>query len=122
MASPANFNLFTSTVKWIPRNYRDPYVQSYYVGFQASVGKNRNVDIAYVGNHSLKLQEIGTFNQRNPALGMDPVTGNFWPSDRYCFAIDYRHFDVTNFAALQNQLRITSGVTWSSGTGRLWPF
>ncbi len=77
MASPANFNLFTSTVKWIPRNYRDPYVQSYYVGFQASVGKNRNVDIAYVGNHSLKLQEIGTFNQRNPALGTDIISGNF---------------------------------------------
>jgi len=77
MASPANFNLFTSTVKWVPTNYVDPYVQSWYVGFQASVGKNRNVDIAYVGNHSLKLQEIGTYNQRNPALGVDPVTGFF---------------------------------------------
>jgi Carboxypeptidase regulatory-like domain/TonB-dependent Receptor Plug Domain/TonB dependent receptor len=77
MASPANFNLFTSTVKWIPRGYRDPYVQSYNIGFQANVGKNSLVDIAYVGNHSLKLQEIGDFNQRNPALGNDPVTGFF---------------------------------------------
>src|SRR5262249_55750764 len=33
MASAANFNLFTSMVKWIPRKYRDPYVQSWYVGF-----------------------------------------------------------------------------------------
>ncbi|HXE65049.1 MAG TPA: hypothetical protein VN519_16015 [Bryobacteraceae bacterium] len=38
------------------------------------------------------------------------------------FTIDYRHFDVTSFAALRNQIRITSGVTWSPGTGRLWPF
>jgi hypothetical protein len=38
------------------------------------------------------------------------------------FGIDYRHFDVTNFAALRNQIRITSGFTWGSGTGRLWPF
>ncbi len=77
MASPSNFNLFTSTVKWIPRNYRDPYVQSWYVGFQAGVGRNRVVDIAYVGNHGVKLQEIGTYNQRNPDLGADPITGLF---------------------------------------------
>jgi hypothetical protein len=38
------------------------------------------------------------------------------------FAVDYRHFDVTNFAAVRNQIRITSGVTWNPGTGRLWPF
>jgi hypothetical protein len=38
------------------------------------------------------------------------------------FSIDYRHFDVTNFAAVRNQIRITSGVTWNPGTGRLWPF
>lgn len=77
MSSPANFNLFTSTVKWIPRSYVDPYVQSWYVGFQARVGRVGRVDIAYVGNHALKLQEIGTYNQRNPALGSDPVTGYF---------------------------------------------
>ncbi len=45
MASPANFNLNTSMVKWIPRDYRDPYVQSWYAGFQTSLGRNRLVDI-----------------------------------------------------------------------------
>jgi hypothetical protein len=77
MASPANFNLFTSAVKWIPRNYVDPYVESWYLGFQTSIGKNRLVDIAYVGNHGVKLQEVGDYNQRNPALGTDPITGYF---------------------------------------------
>jgi len=77
MASPQNFNLFTSTVKWLPRNYRDPYVESWNVAFQSSLAKNTLLDVAYVGNHSLKLQEIGTYNQRNPALGNDPVTGYF---------------------------------------------
>jgi hypothetical protein len=77
MASPANFNLFTSTVKWIPRNYVDPYVQSWYFGFQTAIGKDRLVDIAYVGNHGVKLQEVGTYNQRNPGLGIDPVSGFF---------------------------------------------
>jgi hypothetical protein len=77
MASPSNFNLFTSTVKWIPRSYRDPYVQSFNLGFQSNLGKNSLLDVAYVGNHSVKLQEVGDFNQRNPALGNDPVSGLF---------------------------------------------
>jgi len=77
MAAPANFNLFTSTVKWIPRNYRDPYVQSWYLGIQTALGKNRVLEISYVGNHGLKLQEIGIYNQRRPELGNDPITGYF---------------------------------------------
>lgn len=77
MASPANFNLFTSAVKWLPREYRDPYVQSWYAGVQAGIGRKSVIDIAYVGNHGVKLQEIGTYNQRRPELGQDPISGNF---------------------------------------------
>jgi len=35
---------------------------------------------------------------------------------------EYRYFDINTTGFLRNQLRITSGVTWGSGTGRLWPF
>ena len=77
MSDPANFNLSTSAVKWVPRNYRDPYVQSWYVGFQSRVTKSSLFDLAYVGNHALKLEEVGDYNQRSPALGLDPVTGFF---------------------------------------------
>jgi len=35
---------------------------------------------------------------------------------------EYRYFDVAGLGYLRNQLRITSGITWSPGTGRLWPF
>lgn len=37
-------------------------------------------------------------------------------------SMEYRHFDIDLLGELRNQLRITSGVTWGSGTGRLWPF
>lgn len=37
-------------------------------------------------------------------------------------AAEYRHFDIVNFASIRNQLRITTGFTWSPTTGRLWPF
>ena len=77
MSDPSNFNLYTSAFKWIPRNYRDPYVQSWYVGFQTRITKTALFDVAYVGNHALKMQEAGDYNQRNPSLGSDPITGFF---------------------------------------------
>jgi hypothetical protein len=36
--------------------------------------------------------------------------------------LEYRYFDVAALGYLRNQLRITSGVSWGSGNGRLWPF
>jgi len=44
-------------------------VQSYYLSVQRQLGANRILDIAYVGNHSLKLMNIGNFNQRNVNMG-----------------------------------------------------
>jgi hypothetical protein len=34
---------------------------------------------------------------------------------------EYRHYDVTEFVGLRNELRLTSGITWGR-TGRLLPF
>jgi hypothetical protein len=38
------------------------------------------------------------------------------------FGAQYRYFDVGTLGFVHNQLRFTSGITWGSGTGRLWPF
>ena len=65
----SNFNIATTTITYVPRNYRDAYVQSYYLSVQRQLGANRILDIAYVGNHSLKLMNIGNFNQRNVNMG-----------------------------------------------------
>ena len=128
MASPANFNLFTSTVKWLPRNYRDPYVQSWYGGFQASVGKNRVIDIAYVGNHGLKLQEVGTYNQRRPELGQDPITGNFKrPYSNIGDVTETYNGGMSNYNGLQARfeqknlygLWILNAFTWSRSFGNV---
>lgn len=67
--SEANYDISKSTITYVPRNYRDPYVQSYYLDWQQTVGRNQIVDIAYVGNHSVKLAEVANFNQANPAWG-----------------------------------------------------
>lgn len=38
------------------------------------------------------------------------------------FGAEYRYFGLSGEGFVRNQLRITSGVSWGSGTGRLWPF
>jgi hypothetical protein len=69
MTAPSNYSPATSRIKYVPENYRDPYVESYSLSIQKEIAKNRILEIGYVGNHSLKLEEVGNFNQRNPALG-----------------------------------------------------
>ena len=128
MASPSNFNLFTSTVKWIPRSYRDPYVQNWYLGFQARVFKNSLVNIDYVGNHAVKLQEIGTYNQRNPALGVDPVSGYFArPYTNLGDVTETFNGGFSNYNGLQARVQmqglhglwILNAFTWSRDFGNV---
>lgn len=66
---PATYNIGTSQITYVPRNYRDPYVETWYASVQQQLGKNRLIEVAYVGNHSVKLQATSNFNQANPALG-----------------------------------------------------
>ncbi len=63
------FNPLTDNVTYVPRNTRDSYVESYFLSFQRELAKNTRVDIAYVGNHGLKLQGFINANQLNPRIG-----------------------------------------------------
>ncbi len=63
------FNPLTDNVTYIPKNTRDSYVESYFLAVQRELAKNTRLDIAYVGNHGLKLQGFVNANQLNPAVG-----------------------------------------------------
>jgi hypothetical protein len=128
MASPANFNLYTSAVKWIPRNYRDPYVESYYLGFQSELTKSLLFDLSYVGNHSIKLQEAGDYNQRDPDLGTDPVTGYFLrPYANIGDVLETFNGGMSNYNGLQARLQekglhglwVLNAFTWSRTFGNV---
>jgi hypothetical protein len=60
------FDPLKTTVISMSKNTRDSYVHSYYLSMQRQLMKNTLVDVAYVGNHGLKLQTIGNLNQRDP--------------------------------------------------------
>ncbi len=85
-----SFNKFTDNITWVPSNTRDSYVESYYLAVQRQLFKNSLVDVAYVGNHGLKLQQFLNGNQRNvvgttfAGTAATPVYARpfaNWPSD-----------------------------------------
>jgi hypothetical protein len=75
-----SFNKATDNITYVPKNTRDSYVESYFLSVQRTLFKNGLVDVAYVGNHGVKLQGILNANQKNPSLGFARPYGN-WPSD-----------------------------------------
>jgi carboxypeptidase family protein/TonB-dependent receptor-like protein len=64
------FSPGTDNITYIPKDTKDSYVESYFLSVQKSFGKNTLFDVAYVGNHGLKLQGFLNANQQNPALGL----------------------------------------------------
>ncbi|HEY1768022.1 MAG TPA: TonB-dependent receptor [Terracidiphilus sp.] len=108
------FNPATDNITWIPRNTKDSYVESYYLSVQRQLSKNVLLDLAYVGNHGVKLQGFLNGNQKNPAKGFArPYT---WPSD-ITEALNefYSHYDALQ-AKYEQQfvggLTLLNSFTW----------
>jgi hypothetical protein len=102
------FNPATDAVTYIPRNTKDSYVESFYLSVQRELAKNTQLDIAYVGNHGLKLQGFVNANQKNPALGFARPFTN-WPSD----ITEALNEFYSNYNALQvkYEQRFVAGLT-----------
>ncbi len=66
IASPANFNPLTANITYVPKDYRSGYVESWFLSIQRQLAKDTIIDIAYVGNHALKLLLFANFNQAHP--------------------------------------------------------
>jgi Carboxypeptidase regulatory-like domain/TonB-dependent Receptor Plug Domain len=75
-----SFNKATDNITYIPKNTKDSYVESYFLSIQRTLAKNTLLDIAYVGNHGVKLQGFLNANQKNPSAGFARPYAN-WPSD-----------------------------------------
>ena len=50
----------------IPRDTRWPYVQSWVLSVQREITKNTVLEIAYNGNHALRLPILADYNQAAP--------------------------------------------------------
>jgi hypothetical protein len=110
-----SFNPATDNITWVPKNTRDSYVENYYLALQQQITKNSLVDIAYVGNHGVKLQGFVNGNQRNildsassSAYTYSRPFGN-WPSD-ITEALNefYSHY---NALQVRYEQRMVAGLT-----------
>jgi hypothetical protein len=68
--TPSNFNPIVSNIDYIPANTKWPYIQSWLFSVQQELTKNTFLELAYNGNHSLRLPILADYNQANP----NPVT------------------------------------------------
>ncbi len=76
LTDPANFNPLTDNITYIPKNYSDSYVENYFLSVQRQITKNALLDVAYVGNHGVKLLEFANLNQGNPNI-INPATKQY---------------------------------------------
>jgi hypothetical protein len=64
--NPANFNPAVSNVVYLPPNTRWPYIQNWFFSIQRELTSNTVLEVAYNGNHSLRLPIIADYNQATP--------------------------------------------------------
>ena len=119
-ALATTFNPATDNITYIPKNTKDSYVESYFLSVQRQLAKNTVLDIAYVGNHGVKLQGFLNANQKNPSILN--ATGGFtrpfanWPSDITAAVNEfYSHYDslqVRYEQRLNGGLTLLNSFTW----------
>jgi hypothetical protein len=59
-------NLPNNVVLYIPRDQRTAYIQNWQLSVQRELSSNMLLDVAYVGNHAVKLILLGDLNQARP--------------------------------------------------------
>jgi hypothetical protein len=68
IADPANFNPANSNVVYAPPDSRWPYIQNWFLSVQRQLPKDTVIELAYNGNHSLRLPILADYNQASPNL------------------------------------------------------
>jgi outer membrane receptor protein involved in Fe transport len=110
-----SFSPATDNITWVPKNTRDSYVESYFLSLQEQLAKNSILDIAWVGNHGLKLQGFINGNQKNPARGFARPFAN-WPSDiteaLNEFHSNYNSLQVRYEQREEHGLTLLNSFTW----------
>jgi hypothetical protein len=122
---PANFNPLAARVNFTPSDIRTGYVQSWHFTVQRELMAGLLLDVAYVGNHSVKLVTLADYNQARPNDASDPAAGtplqNRRPISNFSFIQISFPGGQANYNALQVKLerRFSGGLyllnsfTWS---------
>ena len=66
IASPSAFNPANTNVVYTPPDSKWPYIQNWFFSVQRQLPKDTVIELAYTGNHSLRLPIIADYNQAAP--------------------------------------------------------
>jgi hypothetical protein len=110
--SPGNGLFQASEQESISANFATKVFRVY--SFSASMGRDSLSSVSQTVS-----QNLGKYQSEYGRISLNRA---YRRGVGLSLALEYRYFDVTGLGYVRNQLRITSGVTWSSGNGRLWPF
>jgi Carboxypeptidase regulatory-like domain/TonB dependent receptor-like, beta-barrel/TonB-dependent Receptor Plug Domain len=122
LVAPSRFNPLTARVNFTPFDARTGYIQSYHLSVQRELIPNLLLDVAYVGNRSLKLVILADYNQARPNNpGESTPLQQRRPIPNYSFIQISFPGGTADYNALQVKLerRFTSGLyllnsfTWS---------
>jgi hypothetical protein len=125
LIDPARASTANTRTNFTPRDTRTAYVQSWHFSVQQELFKGLLLDVAYVGNRSLKLIALGDYNQARPNNATDPTAGTPVDARRPIagFGFIQASFNggLANYNALQVKLerRFSGGLyllnsfTWS---------
>ena len=103
LISPERATTLTTRTNFTPAETRTGYVQSWHLTVQHELARNLLLDIAYVGNHSVKLVALGDYNQARTVTAEEIRLSNLPTSDpnrRPLPSVDARR-PIPNFGFIQ---------------------
>jgi len=124
--NPASFNPLVSNIDYIDSNTRWPYIQSWFLSVERELPQDWVVELAYNGNHSLRLPIIADYNQavpnqagqtlgvqaRRPDQSFGPITWLTPQGDN-----DYNGLSARVEHRFGHGLYFLNSFTWSKGLG-----
>lgn len=122
ITNSSNFSTLASRVNYTPADTRTGYVQSWHLTVQREILPKLLFDVAYVGNHSVKLITLADYNQARPNASNESTSlQNRRPIQGYQFIQMSFNGGQANYHALQLKVerRFSQGLyllnsfTWS---------
>jgi hypothetical protein len=125
LADSSSFNPVNANVTWVPKDDKHTYVQSWQISVQREIAHNTILDVAYVGNHALRVLYFGDANPAAPnAQGQSlsiaqrqntrpfPGYGDITVASNGAFS-RYRALQVKLERRVSNGLFLLNSFTWS---------
>jgi hypothetical protein len=123
---PANTPALTSQVYTvIPKNFKNPYVESWNVAVQQAFAGNLSMQLAYVANHGVDIAGSQNINLPSYYGGGNTSDPEYAPFKRTAATNLYFQGFSSNYQSLQAQLNkrtsyglaFTTAFTWGKGLG-----